>query len=241
MLAHELAVARTHYARSVQRARMGDLWRRIKGERMDLVRLDDVAKCIRARTTPVHRLEYVPLAQIVGSAGRPKDFNRDFLPRPRVNPERWASVEMAIQAGIGLPPVELYRIGDVYFINDGHHRISVARVNGFGEIEANVTLMNSPIWLTAADFRHDAWQEKVEGMKEGEMHLYDEGLVKEHLADIYREVAKERLAQAAMAGQPGFQERLRTRIGDALIEWGNRMKARAMPAGMEPKSEEGWG
>jgi hypothetical protein len=73
------------------------------------------------------------------------------------------------------------------------------------------------------------------------MHLFDEYLAKEHLADIYREVAKERLAQAALAGRPGFQERLRTRIGDALIEWGNKMKARATPVGLEPKSEEGWG
>lgn len=148
---------------------------------------------------------------------------------------------LAHEAGIGLPPVELCRIGDVYFISDGHQRISVARVNGFGEIEANVTLMNSQVWLTAGDFRQDEWQAKVIGAKEGEMHLFDEDLAKEHLADIYREVARERLAQAALADRPTFQERLWIWIGDALIRWGHWMKARAMPAGLQPKSEEGWG
>lgn len=220
---------------------MRDLWRRVKGERTDLVRFDDVAKGVKARTTPVRRLDYVPLTQIVGTAGRPKDFNRDFLPRPRVNPERWASVDAALNAGIGLPPVELYRIGDVYFVNDGHHRISAARVNGFEEIEANVTLMNSPVWLTAADFRHDEWHAKTARDEEGNMHLFDETLAKEHIADIYREVEQERLAQAVTADQPGFQEWLRTRMGDALIDLGNRLKARTMPGALQPKGEEGWG
>jgi hypothetical protein len=220
---------------------MRDLWRQVKGERTDLVRLDDVAKGVKARTTPVNRFEYVPLAQIVGTSGRPKDFNRDFLPRPRVNSERWASVDAAINAGVGLPPVELYRIGDVYFVNDGHHRISVAHVNGFKEIEANGIQMSSPVWLTAADFRHDEWQAKVGGDQEEKMHLFDEVLAKEHLADIYREMAHERLVQIATVGKPGLAERLRTRMGDILIELGNLMKVRTLPGALQPKGEEGWG
>lgn len=225
--------SRSHYTQSVQRARIRDLWRRFTGERADLAKLDDVARQVHARPTPVQRLEYVPLTQIVGSAGRPKDFTRDFLPRSAVELERWVRVDAAINAGVDLPLVDLYRLGDVYFVNDGHHRISAAHVNGFKGIEASVTVMDSPVWLTEADFHHDEWRDKTELRAQAESSaeavVVDADTEPAHIAGMVWEFEDEPPAYVAMRGQASLQERLRMRVGDALIELDNRVKTPALP------------
>src|SRR3712207_1470287 len=70
-------------------------------------------------------LQHVPLSKIVGSEGRYADFDRYFLPRQTQTQERWQRINMARQGDFFLPPVELYKIGDVYFVKDGNHRVSV--------------------------------------------------------------------------------------------------------------------
>jgi len=75
----------------------------------------------------------------VGTVDRTEGFDRRFLPTSSKDRQRWERVAQASRRGDTLPPVELYRLGDFYFVIDGHHRISVARALGFGEVEANVT------------------------------------------------------------------------------------------------------
>jgi hypothetical protein len=82
----------------------------------------------------------VPIAQIVGSQGRCVDFDRDFHPLHDHNRERWLRIAAARQRGTLLPPVDLVQVGDLYYVQDGHHRISVARALGQLEIEARVTV-----------------------------------------------------------------------------------------------------
>lgn len=84
-------------------------------------------------------MRFVPIACIVGSAGRRHDFTRDFLPLASVNAQRWAHVYEAIVSPQGVPEVELLQIGDVYVVEDGHHRISAARAAGLDQIAAHVT------------------------------------------------------------------------------------------------------
>jgi hypothetical protein len=93
-------------------------------------------------------LRSVPLRQIVGSVGRSRDFTRDFLPRRSVNQQRWARIDRAFARSEALPAVELYQVGEVYFILDGHHRISVARDRGLQEIEAAIMAVETPVPLT---------------------------------------------------------------------------------------------
>ena len=81
----------------------------------------------------------VPIARIVGSVDRFDDFDRAFLPRRRHSSGRWQHVARAHADGRELPPVQLYEIGGDYFVQDGHHRISVARLNGQQFIEAEIT------------------------------------------------------------------------------------------------------
>ncbi|HEX9922966.1 MAG TPA: hypothetical protein VGD99_09905 [Anaerolineae bacterium] len=80
----------------------------------------------------------VPIRQIQGSQGRCLDFDRNFYPLKEHLKSRWLRVAMARQLGIALPPVELIKMGEIYFVRDGHHRISVARTLGQTEIEAEV-------------------------------------------------------------------------------------------------------
>ncbi len=81
----------------------------------------------------------VALSQINGSEARTNDFDRSFHPLNSRTIGRWTSVARARQAGIPLPAVELIKVGDNYFVRDGHHRISVAHSFGEEYIEAEVT------------------------------------------------------------------------------------------------------
>jgi uncharacterized ParB-like nuclease family protein len=81
------------------------------------------------------RLEEIPLDKIVGSVGRYLDFNRAFLPRAQIDPQRWTRIER-LQRHTDLPPIDVFKIGDVYFVQDGNHRVSVARARGHKTIRA---------------------------------------------------------------------------------------------------------
>ena len=100
----------------------------------------------------------VAVDKIVGSVGRFRDFDKDFLPIRRSLGQRWKRVDRAFHRGIELPPVELYEIGDRYFVVDGNHRISVARYQGVEWVEAEVTRLyagtpSAPSSLTGTDQR----------------------------------------------------------------------------------------
>jgi len=80
----------------------------------------------------------VPLDQIVGSTGRSNDFDLAFYPRQNTSQERWMNVaKFQYQKG-KIPPVLLYKVGEAYFVEDGNHRVSVARANGDTTILAKV-------------------------------------------------------------------------------------------------------
>jgi len=152
---------RLDFDNQVRKAIFIDSWRWLVGQRRDLVKFDDVVGWRSRHIRRLPELTIVSIDQIVGSVGRAKDFTRDFLPRRCVSGERWANIDRATHRGIGLPPVELYRLGDVYFVLDGHHRTSVAHANGVIDIDAVVTTLESPVWLTAEDFDNEAWIKKV--------------------------------------------------------------------------------
>lgn len=93
-------------------------------------------------------IQTVPLDRIVGSEGRYTDFDRLFLPRSELTQDRWKSIGRAHYQDITLPPVELYKIGDIYFVRDGNHRISVARQRGQLDVDAHVVELKTDVPLT---------------------------------------------------------------------------------------------
>jgi hypothetical protein len=89
----------------------------------------------------------VSIAQIGGSEGRAGDFDREFNPLKDHVRKRWLGIAAAREQGVALPPVSLVQVGDVYYVKDGHHRISVAKALGQETIEAKVAVwqMESPL------------------------------------------------------------------------------------------------
>ena len=75
-------------------------------------------------------MRIVPVEKIVGSLNRYRDFDRAFLPTRAGLEERWKRIDRAFHRGQELPLVVLYKVGDAYLVEDGNHRMSVARYQG---------------------------------------------------------------------------------------------------------------
>jgi len=100
---------------------------------------DEVQSSLRAYNRVRRGMRVVDLEKIVGSVGRRRDFDRYFMPLRASAGERWKRVDLAFHGGEELPRVSLYKIGDRYFVEDGNHRVSVARFHGVQTVEADVT------------------------------------------------------------------------------------------------------
>ncbi len=85
------------------------------------------------------------MEKIVGSVGRWSDFDPSFLPARASVGERWKRIDRAFHRGEDLPPVELYKIGEAYFVVDGNHRVSVARYHGAQWIDARAIEVGGPV------------------------------------------------------------------------------------------------
>ncbi|HKJ28419.1 MAG TPA: hypothetical protein VJ965_12325, partial [Anaerolineales bacterium] len=108
------------------------------GESEELLVFDDVRRTLNLAHPNVRRLDNIPLDAIVGSVNRYHDFNRKFYPLSDSDEDRWARVKELMETR-GLEPIEVYQIGEVYFVLDGNHRVSVARQLEAKSIEAYVT------------------------------------------------------------------------------------------------------
>jgi hypothetical protein len=86
----------------------------------------------------------VETSRIVGSAGKNEWFDEEFMPLHDASRERWKRIDRAFRLGHELPPVSLYQLGGIYFVQDGHHRVSVARLHGVEWMDAEVTEFWSP-------------------------------------------------------------------------------------------------
>lgn len=108
-----------------------------RGEPSLLLPFDWVKDQVRIKGWRYRGLEEVELEKIVGSVNRYRDFDRAFLPRGRPD-ERLKHLERAAQRGEVFPPVKLYKLGEAYFVIDGHHRVAAARRQGGKYIDAEV-------------------------------------------------------------------------------------------------------
>jgi len=88
-------------------------------------------------------LQIIPVDRIVGSVDKVRDFDPKFRPRTGRNRQRWERLAEAARRGESLPPIDVYQIGDLYFVRDGHHRVSVHRALELPTIEADVRLVRT--------------------------------------------------------------------------------------------------
>ncbi|TWF76335.1 ParB-like nuclease family protein [Pseudonocardia hierapolitana] len=100
-------------------------------------------------------MQIIPLDSIVGSVDRTRDFDRWFRPRSGRSRERWERLARAQRRGEAIPPIDVYRVGELHFVKDGHHRVSVAHALGFRSIDAYVTEVTTKIDATGISRRGD--------------------------------------------------------------------------------------
>jgi hypothetical protein len=130
--------AQNEYDRMRLRALFRDVAARLAGRPNRLLSYEEVKQSLKLGG-PIYRgLKPVPVAQIVGSVDRYRDFDAEFMPAQDRTADRWKSVARAYYDEVNLPPVRLYKVSDAYFVLDGHHRVSVAREQGVAFIDAEV-------------------------------------------------------------------------------------------------------
>jgi nucleotide-binding universal stress UspA family protein len=133
------------------RAKLQGVLARVTGRSNELLSYDEIASKLKLQGRSDKGLQMIPLDAIIGSVGRYTDFTRTFLPRHLQDRQRWANIK-AISLdpiSMGLPPIEVYKVSEVYFVIDGNHRVSVARQENWKTIEAHVIEIQTDIPLKA--------------------------------------------------------------------------------------------
>ena len=139
------------FHRARLRAGLERILARFTGRSDDLLPYDEVAEQLQIVGRAEQGLRQIPVAAIVGSVGRYNDFSRTFLPRLKSDRERWVGVKTAVAHISELPAIDVYQIGEAYFVLDGNHRVSVARREGLEFIDARVTEVRTRVPLSPDD------------------------------------------------------------------------------------------
>lgn len=142
--------AQSDFSRARRAHVLSEVARRLRREPDDvglILPFEEVVDAL-GRTGQVDRgLQIVPLDAIVGTVGRAVDFDRDFRPTSGRLRSRWERIAAAQRRGEALPPVSLYQVGELYFVRDGHHRVSVAKSLDHEDIDAYVTEVTTRLRL----------------------------------------------------------------------------------------------
>ena len=146
-----LAKAREDFQRARKRAALQQILASLTGQSVQLLPFEPVRQQLKFTGSAPGGRQTIRIHDIVGSVGRPQDFTRSFLP---VNPSdemRWANLKAYILDGGVPPPIEVYKLGDAYFVSDGNHRVSIARELHHESIEAYVTEIRTRVPLSHHD------------------------------------------------------------------------------------------
>ncbi len=143
------------FRRARFRADLQSVLSRLTGSSSELLAYDEVRQKLHGVESAATRHQEIPLADIVGSVGRYHDYNRMFLPLKDSDLERWVRVKAAMTGLGGVPPIEVYQVGDAYFVKDGNHRVSVARQLGAKTIDAYVREVQIDVPFSPSDRADD--------------------------------------------------------------------------------------
>lgn len=136
------------FNRARNKARFTNIFNIINTEKKELLSYSDVKTMAKAKSQTYRGMKVVPIEKIIGSEGRYKDFSKAFLPQKDHLRYRWESIDRAHLTDFILPPISLFKIGDVYFVRDGNHRVSVAKMQGSFAIDAEVVELTTEITIT---------------------------------------------------------------------------------------------
>lgn len=150
--------AQSDFSKARRGQQLRALIAKVKGGGKPILFLDDVTAALGRTGSRRLGLRSIPIDSIVGTVDRGHGFDGEFRPTTRRVRPRWERIAVAARRGESFPPIDVYRIGTIHFVEDGHHRVSVARQLGHELIEARVTEIQtrtppSEIGLTAARYR----------------------------------------------------------------------------------------
>jgi hypothetical protein len=140
--------AQHDFLRARRQATVARLAARLRGEPDDvglILPYEEVIAALGFRSERSLGMRVVPLDAIVGTVDRGGEFDRHFRPRSPLLRERWERLAAAMRRGESMPPVDLLKIGETYFVRDGHHRVSVSRALGRPDIDAMVTEVTTEV------------------------------------------------------------------------------------------------
>jgi hypothetical protein len=140
--------AKIAFDRERRRRALSRLVSRVRFEADDVSHMlpfEEVVSALGATSRTKIGERVIPLDAIVGTVDRRHDeFDRSFRPASNTR-GRWERIAEARKRGEAMPPIDVFQIGDLYFVQDGHHRVSVARAMGDKDINANVTQVRTKI------------------------------------------------------------------------------------------------
>lgn len=146
-------------------------WLKKKDDR--LLPFDEYRKRLPFSSEHYLGMRQIEIDRIVGSVGRYQDFDGAFLPRhERIRP-RWESIDTAHLQDVILPPIEVYKIGEIYFVRDGNHRVSVAREKGQLYIDAQVIEIDVPFPVDENTSLDDLILAREQQMFQQDTHLHE--------------------------------------------------------------------
>src|SRR5262249_38174576 len=146
------------FLRARRRQVLAQLAHRLRGEPDDvnlILPFDDVVAALGLRGEPSLGRGNISLDWVVGTMASRRDFARHSRPPSSGVRERWERLALAQKRGESIPPIDVYRIGDLHFVKDGHHRASIAIANGQDTIDAYVTEVQTVMPATGIRFRGD--------------------------------------------------------------------------------------
>jgi len=145
------------FRKARKKAELHHLWSVITGKSESLLAFNEISKKVHTTGSSSKGWQDIPVESIVGSVNRYQDFDQQFLPLHDEDDHRWARVKAAMTApdSVGLPPIQVYKVGEAYFVMDGNHRVSIARQSGIKTIEAEVIEVRSKVKLSPEDSAED--------------------------------------------------------------------------------------
>ena len=144
------ADAQTDFGRARRQRALHRLAARLRREPDDIdliLPFEEVVEALGREREQGLGLQTIPLDSIVGTVDRGREFDRSFRPTSPQLRERWERIALAQRRGQAMPPIDAYRVGELHFVKDGHHRVSVARALGRDRIDAYVTEVTTRVGL----------------------------------------------------------------------------------------------
>ncbi len=165
------------FLRARRRQVLSRLAQRLRREPDDvhlILPLDDVLAALGRTGEHYRGLRTIKLKHVVGTVDSRRDFDRSFRPTSTRVRERWERLALAQRRGESMPPIEVFQVGELYFVKDGHHRVSIAKATGADVIDAYVTRIDTAVSAKGIRRRGDLIMKSYEQLFRARVPLPDQ-------------------------------------------------------------------